>query len=377
MSWSAGMADKEIHTKNLPVPPHDKKRRISWIDVSKGVAIILVTLGHNPYIGDTPGKAFEVIFSFHIPLFFFLSGLFFKSDTSLSELILKKYKALLKPYLFTMFFVVVLYSFFKRQYSFPGYLFWALYANGPDLPKSAIHLWFLPSLFITTVACWFLYRGFPFLKRSTGYQMISVVVMLVGGVIVARQLWSCDIGAVMTALGIGNGTILLTGLPWSIDILPLTVSFFMLGYICEKIGPDRVVRSTGVVAAAIVIFVLIHSLYHCTMDLNMRRYDNIAASTILAFSGICISLCLSSIISEWCVTVSGSIQYLGRHSLVVFILHPIIQGKVFYSLSERLPTLPFLAFLVSFAAGIFVPLLVNYLFLERFGVFRKWYYAAS
>ncbi len=44
-------------------------KRIEWVDIARGIGIILVILGH---IGI--GKVGKFIYSFHIPLFFFLSG---------------------------------------------------------------------------------------------------------------------------------------------------------------------------------------------------------------------------------------------------------------------------------------------------------------
>lgn len=48
-------------------------RRSTFIDIAKGIGIILVVLGHL----DTNGQiSREVIYSFHMPLFFLLSGIF-------------------------------------------------------------------------------------------------------------------------------------------------------------------------------------------------------------------------------------------------------------------------------------------------------------
>lgn len=49
------------------------------IDVSKGVAIILVVIGHVIQFGTSgegfwDNNLFKIIYSFHMPLFIFLSG---------------------------------------------------------------------------------------------------------------------------------------------------------------------------------------------------------------------------------------------------------------------------------------------------------------
>lgn len=53
------------------------KQRISWIDVTKGIAIYLVILGHS-LIGL---KVNDYIFAFHMPLFFIASGLLFREKS--------------------------------------------------------------------------------------------------------------------------------------------------------------------------------------------------------------------------------------------------------------------------------------------------------
>ncbi|WP_278969986.1 acyltransferase family protein [Megasphaera elsdenii] len=45
--------------------------RVGWIDVAKGIAIVLVIIGHTVQFG---GGTRNFIFSFHMPLFFLLSG---------------------------------------------------------------------------------------------------------------------------------------------------------------------------------------------------------------------------------------------------------------------------------------------------------------
>lgn len=47
------------------------KERIQWIEQLRGMAILLVIVGHV----DFPNKVNGVIYSFHMPLFFIIIGL--------------------------------------------------------------------------------------------------------------------------------------------------------------------------------------------------------------------------------------------------------------------------------------------------------------
>lgn len=48
-----------------------KGKRIEWIDVAKAICILLMIAGHTYPVGS---KVRNIIFSFHMPLFFILSG---------------------------------------------------------------------------------------------------------------------------------------------------------------------------------------------------------------------------------------------------------------------------------------------------------------
>ena len=82
-------------------------KRCEWLDCAKGLAIVLVVLGHSfqYYLyPDGFGKAlpWRIVYAFHMPFFFLLSG--FSSGLSKSlkfsrDTLVKKLKRLAVPYL--------------------------------------------------------------------------------------------------------------------------------------------------------------------------------------------------------------------------------------------------------------------------------------
>lgn len=80
--------------------------RIAYIDRLKGLAIILVVIGHLLKTGET-GMLYQFIYSFHMPLFMFLSGFVIHELPKWQKLCIK-----LTNYLFPFFIVGSLYSFF-------------------------------------------------------------------------------------------------------------------------------------------------------------------------------------------------------------------------------------------------------------------------
>ena len=80
-----------------------QKLRFQEFDIIKGILIILVVLGHTNFVGK------EVIYWFHMPLFFLISGFFFKKSKSLEELC-NSFKLRLKKYLRPYFCYLLILS---------------------------------------------------------------------------------------------------------------------------------------------------------------------------------------------------------------------------------------------------------------------------
>ena len=75
---------------------NNRNNRIFWTDAARGIAILLVVLGHC--IGNLTDPVNKVILSFHMPLFFFISGLCAKYENGrFTDYLKKKVKTLLIP----------------------------------------------------------------------------------------------------------------------------------------------------------------------------------------------------------------------------------------------------------------------------------------
>lgn len=74
--------------------------RLIHIDILKGIAIILVVMGHMfvPYTDYLNSTINQLIYSVHMPLFFFLSGYVFKKEQNIGRMIIKKTIGLLLPF---------------------------------------------------------------------------------------------------------------------------------------------------------------------------------------------------------------------------------------------------------------------------------------
>lgn len=83
--------------------------RVKWIDYSKGIGILLVVIAH----GLAKDNLINIYsYSFHLPLFFLISGITLKEDRMLKDsfinIIIRNAKSILLPYYFYAMFIVAI-----------------------------------------------------------------------------------------------------------------------------------------------------------------------------------------------------------------------------------------------------------------------------
>ena len=89
--------------ENTQIINNPQENRVAWVDCLKFIAIFFIFIGHQSGIA---GRFYLFAFSFHVPLFFMISGFFAnKKDTPFIEFIMKNIKRLLIP--FALFTVIV------------------------------------------------------------------------------------------------------------------------------------------------------------------------------------------------------------------------------------------------------------------------------
>ncbi|SHH09864.1 Acyltransferase family protein [Bacteroides clarus YIT 12056] len=92
------------------------KERLNYIDFMKTSGIYLIVLGH---MFPAPGTNF--IYSFSVPLFFFISGFLFYQQNNFAAFLIKNLHSLIIPYLFinciSLIFVICFSSSFSWEQS--------------------------------------------------------------------------------------------------------------------------------------------------------------------------------------------------------------------------------------------------------------------
>src|SRR5215213_9781223 len=131
-------------------------KRIEYLDIAKGIGILLVVLGHNDFEVISPFVQ-RMIYSFHMPLFFFLSGYFINASLPFWDFFKKRFNALMKPYFFTIFLIYFTsVSFEKMGFNMAiTRTVKSLYGSGYYLDW--VQLWFLPQLFVVSLYAFLFY----------------------------------------------------------------------------------------------------------------------------------------------------------------------------------------------------------------------------
>ncbi|MDP4204485.1 MAG: acyltransferase family protein [Bacteroidota bacterium] len=150
------------------------RERVTYIDLIKGVGIILVVIGHLPINTELR----RIIFSFHMPLFFFVSGLFHKQNNP-KDFILNKAKRLLIPYVFFFF----LAEFFTLAFDYPRHIGFQTQSffdilNGQEYFTYNVPLWFLLCLFEVSILYFFIRKYF--VENKTLQTIVVLLFSILG-----------------------------------------------------------------------------------------------------------------------------------------------------------------------------------------------------
>lgn len=296
--------------------------RIIHIDIAKGIGILFVVLGHNWIVTQDgqKGELLEMIFSFHMPLFFLLSGIFFKEDQKILPAILKGLDTLLKPYFVTLTMIGIVLIVIKRA-STLRYFVGIIYGTGPMIAWGP--LWFLPHLFAVHIFSLLLLYCAKLNERSIWVKSVILLSLLTVGFFSIRVFWEMP-------LTVSGKQINLPGLPYSVDIVLITGFYFLLGSLLRKRLIDFQFNFPSFLLA-VILFFLIHLQFNYRTDLYFRIYDHLVFSTLSAFLGIYIVMSLSKLFSTE-NRLSTLFSYIGVNSLTILIFHDYLQGEVFTSL---------------------------------------------
>lgn len=254
----------------------ENNARISYIDNAKGILILCIILGHI-YI---QGGIHELIYVFHVPAFFIISGILFNYSKTLEKpfarVLKKKVKNILVPLIFFEILGSIIYVIrFGFTQSIFGFIYNTLsfnFNNGPD--------WFLFVLFIDEIAFIIIYKA---IKNRYA----------IGGIAIGLAILSMAVSHNM------------------ISKLMLCFSFIVVGYIFYIFFPKTNILAVVLSFCLVVLCALINPV----VDVSQMHLGNPLIFWIGAVAGTKLALILG-------IYKSFSIlEFYGKNSLIIMGTH--------------------------------------------------------
>lgn len=275
--------------------------RIEWIDAAKGMGIFLVVLGHMlPGSGMTE----SVIWTFHMPLFFFLSGITARAGIWGSRAtFVRGLRGIINPYLFFSIVSIAIWIIVNQKFSSVGV--WATLlaqmlfgVSGPDgLMRYNVPIWFFTCLLSVRL----LFFAITSLLPSTHHQALVVAAFALSAHLLFFPLFA--------------------PLIWNFDVALSALVFYFVGYALKnQMVPSTISGWQAYLAYVFfsVLLIIFAVRLNGRIDMNGRSFGNPAVFYVGAFAGVVLTSVVAIKFARFeIVTLAG------RASRVIFPLHAL------------------------------------------------------
>lgn len=277
--------------------------RVGWIDIAKGVGILLVIAGHTFWLGWS-----WPVYSFHLPLFFFISGILAhrKDIVSIPIFLSRKARAIITPWFVAVLASAVVCWFVPEWRSgfHIGRIARDFYSANLNCIQNS-SLWYLPCL-LATIGIFSVFVLIWRLNRLMGVAMLICAIVL-----------SMSLPRLLPLLCFLLGS----RLPLKIDTAILGFCFFAVGWLLmEKPLPAvaRVWCSGGVALLLATAGWAFGAWTNGWVNMNSLEYGKYPILYMpVAFCGI-FAMCLICRFLP-CDSVCGKVlSFYGKNTLIIF-----------------------------------------------------------
>lgn len=303
---------------------NSQRGRLLWVDNLKTLGIVLVVFAHN----KINLSAIQLIYAFHLPLFFFLSGVLYNGEKyGFVDFVKRKFHARIKPYFILsavtyLFWVAVVIPLSVRGEAhgvdklsaFVG-IFYGI-GEGVWRNQMAVALWFLPCLFCVEV----IYHG---LARKVGYSRVKIA----GGVFLIVSL-----GVMLNIFHIPSWR-----MPWSLDMALIAIVFYAGGHVLSdlwlKIPSLRFSWSMILTAVALLGLGVVLCDLNSRIDMSSYKIRNplLFIATPFFFIAPLIYILRNARIPGFSFLGQNTLPILAYHFIALFFIR-----SVFYLLTGNL-----------------------------------------
>ena len=281
------------------------KPRIHYLDFMKGLCILMIVAYHITPNCNIYGDANHMLMSFRVPLYYFLSGLFFKTYNGFADFARRKVNNIVVPFVFFYLMAFILAMICCEvlhidRIGLVGDSWQWKYLLDPILLNDFHYsnaLWFLLSLFEVNIIYYIIQKYLP-----GTWQYVAIAVIAAAGWFIARSGFM---------------------LPMQLDTAMVSLPYFMLGHLFkhfDALTPHK--RDTWGYA---VLPVVLAVLFFIAPEISI--HDRILPGFISLYAVPFIAI---SSLFWFCKNLPHIpvITYIGRYSLIVLGTHSIILGPI-------------------------------------------------
>ena len=314
--------------------------RIKWIDLAKGIAIILVVAGHAI---QKNSELIMFIYVFHIPFFFVMAGYLLNIEKwacNFSEFKSKIQQRLLLPYFRANFLFLPLWFIFFRYFEIfsaygwekcePSKVLLAIFIGNNETFDTKLllyPLWFLPCLFFA--------------------ELIFLKVQIFFG---KNKFFLCSTIIALTASGylIGNSL----QLPLGFDTALFAQIFLFTGCLIKQNNLTHKINLPVCIILFLTVFFMPVLNSFTTMD--KRIYGNPLLFYIGGIAGSILIIKISVWLAKFTDKTYNFIENCGKQSLAILILHiPVLAVISNFMEFDNFPCLDFILTCCGVAISLF------------------------
>lgn len=279
-------------------------RRFAHVDTMKAIGIVLVVVGHSP--GLNPFIK-NVIYSFHMPLFFFVSGLLVseqKLSMTYRENLSSLWKGLGIPYLF---FFLISYLYWLPTHEMAasaarhaGIRWWepvmgVVIGNGDALFVNVV-LWFFTCLFTTSLIFFWARKYFSATFLLVAFNSMGLLFTLT-----YEPSWQ--------------------RLPWGLDNAVVALAFYSTGHFLRRYQDAILEKTPKSMAMTLALFMVAGVAYvagiNGEVDLNTLLFGSHRYLFLInAYLGV-LALFYFSI----SLPANAVFQWLSKNTIIIFPIH--------------------------------------------------------
>ena len=262
---------------------------INWVNNLKVIGIIAVVLGHIA----SPFGAF--IYSWHMPLFFIISGFFINVELDCKTFIFKNFNRLIVPY-FIFCFIGILIEELKREllnrdpldiiYTIKNMLLFM--DSGALSGHYGQVLWFLPTLFFSKIIFFLLIK---FIKNAIFILLLCFTLFVLS---FHLELF------------------------FSLDESINVIIFILIGFYIYKIS-DKLIFLISFFSI-VFLFIILYFGNIPILDIANKNYSEPIINLIWATCLILVLISLSKILQI--KKLQAYFDIIGLHTMLIYLIHP-------------------------------------------------------